>query len=264
MKTLRPFLLLALFLSGLLRAAAPARPNVLLICVDDLKPLLGCYGDPTAKTPNLDRLAARGTRFDRAYCNQAVCAPSRNSLMTGLRPTSTGIYDLPTNFRVATPDAVTVTQYFQSHGWRAEGMGKIMHRGHGNFEDAASWSVPHWNSSTGTYVTKEALAIKQAAAAGQTGPAVAKGDPAAKGYRPANANGPAVEIADVPDNVPRRWLREASPPFLRPAQVLGSLRPGETFAGTFPGSPRGRSRLRADLLGRTPRLCRHSARRPAQ
>jgi iduronate 2-sulfatase len=200
MKPLLRLGLCALLLCPLLRAADSSRPNILLFCVDDLKPLLGCYGNPTARTPHLDRLAARGTRFDRAYCNQAVCAPSRNSLMTGLRPTSVGIYDLPTNFRVATPDAVTITQYFQSHGWRAEGMGKIMHRGHGNFEDAASWSVPHWNSSTGTYVTKETLAIKQSGMAAQTGPAVARGEPGDKGYRPANANGPAVEIADVPDN----------------------------------------------------------------
>src|SRR3982751_6827711 len=78
--------------------AAPNRPNILLICVDDLKPLLGCYGDRTIKSPNIDRLAASGMRFDRAYCNQAVCAPSRNALMTGTRPTSLGIYDLPTNF----------------------------------------------------------------------------------------------------------------------------------------------------------------------
>jgi iduronate 2-sulfatase len=120
--------------------------------------------------------------------------------MTGLRPTSTGIYDLPTNFRVATPNAITLAQYFRHHGWRTESMGKIFHRGHGNFEDAASWSVPHWTSGTGTYITKAALAIKEASMASQTGPAIAKGEPGDKGYRPANANGPAVEIADAPDN----------------------------------------------------------------
>src|SRR6478735_9095000 len=93
-------LLLALFFTGLVPAFA-GKPNVFFIAVDDLKPLLGCYGDSQARTPNIDRLAARGMLFRSAYCNQAVCAPSRNSLFTGLRPDSLGIYDLGTNFRKA-------------------------------------------------------------------------------------------------------------------------------------------------------------------
>src|SRR5688500_10750182 len=91
------------------------RPNVLFICVDDLKPIAGCYGG-TAKTPNIDRLAARGVLFEKAYCNQAVCAPSRNALLTGLRPQTLGIYDLGTNFRQARPNAVTLPQHFKQHG----------------------------------------------------------------------------------------------------------------------------------------------------
>ena len=165
-------------------AATPARPNVLLICVDDLKPALGCYGDRLAKTPNIDRLAARGVVFERAYCNQAVCSPSRNALMAGLRSTSLGIYDLPTNFRVAAPNAVTVAQYFQRHGYRTEALGKIMHPGHGNREDAASWTVPHFRPGGGNYATEAARDTKRAAGA----PKVA--DP----------RGAPVESADVPDN----------------------------------------------------------------
>src|SRR5687768_8401179 len=130
-------------------AAEGRRPNVLLICVDDLKPLLGCYGDTIVKSPHLDRLAVRGMVFESAYCNQAVCAPSRNALMTGLRSTTLGIYDLGTNFRRAAPDAVTVAQHFKQQGYRTESLGKIMHSGHGNQEDAASWSVPHWRPSGG-------------------------------------------------------------------------------------------------------------------
>ena len=137
-------------------AAPGAKPNVLLICVDDLKPILGCYGDKLAHSPNIDRLAARGLRFDRAYCNQAVCAPSRNALMTGMRPTSLGIYDLGTHFRLGKPDAVTLTQYFMRHGYRAEGLGKILHVGHGNKEDTKSWSVPHWSARVVAYARPRA------------------------------------------------------------------------------------------------------------
>ncbi|MEX0612504.1 MAG: sulfatase, partial [Pirellulales bacterium] len=142
------------------QAIAADRPNVLLICVDDLKPLLGCYGDEVVKSPNIDRLAERGVRFERAYCNQAVCAPSRNALLTGLRPQSVGIYDLETNFRKATPDAVTLPQHFKAHGYRTAGLGKIYHTGHGNHDDAASWSVPHWRADVVRYALAESRAAK--------------------------------------------------------------------------------------------------------
>lgn len=141
-------------------AAGAARPHVLLICVDDLKPALGCYGDKIAITPNIDRLAARGMRFDAAYCNQAVCSPSRNNLMLGSRSTSLGIYNLGTNFRAAVPEAVTLTQYFMRHGWRAEGMGKILHVGHGNTNDDASWSVPFYKEKLVEYLVPESTGGK--------------------------------------------------------------------------------------------------------
>lgn len=147
-------------LLGFGSALAGSRPNVLLICVDDLKPVLGCYGDKTAKSPNIDRLAKRGTLFERAYCNQAVCAPSRNALMTGVRPTRAGIYDLGTNFRAAHSNAVTLSQYFMRHGYRAEALGKIFHVGHGNHEDPASWSVPHFQERSIAYVLPGSRAPK--------------------------------------------------------------------------------------------------------
>lgn len=134
-----------LFLLSLLAcgSALSAPPNVLLILVDDLKPALGCYGDATAKTPNIDRLAARGMRFDLAYCNQAVCAPSRFTLMLGSHSTSTGLYGLGSPLRKLVPDAVTMPQFFAKHGWRTESLGKVFHIGHGNEGDPASFSVPH-------------------------------------------------------------------------------------------------------------------------
>ena len=132
--------------------ALPAgKPNVLLILVDDLKPALGCYGDPVAKTPNLDRLAARGMRFDLAYCNQAVCAPSRFSLMLGSHSTSTGLYGLGNHLRETLPDAVTLPQYFARHGYRTESLGKIFHIGHGNLGDPDSFSVPHFHEKVIEY-----------------------------------------------------------------------------------------------------------------
>ena len=118
------------------------RPNILLLLVDDLKPSFGAYGDSWVHSPNLDRLAARGVRFDAAYCNQAVCAPSRNNLLVGSRSTSLGVYDLGVNFRRAVPDAVTLPQFFKQHGYHAAGVGKVFHIGHGNHDDEASWSVP--------------------------------------------------------------------------------------------------------------------------
>ena len=118
-------------------------PNILFIAVDDLRPELNCYGAHHVKTPNIDRLAASGVLFERAYCQQAVCAPSRNSILTGLRPDALGIYDLGTHFRDKVPDVVTLPQLFKANGYRAEAVGKIYHQGHGNKNDVQSWSVPH-------------------------------------------------------------------------------------------------------------------------
>ena len=143
--------------TGMAPQKVAQKPNVLLICVDDLKPVAGCYGG-MAKTPHMDSLAKCGVQFERAYCNQAVCAPSRNALMTGRRPQSLGIYDLGTNFRKAAPDAVTLAQHFKANGWRSEAMGKIFHVGHGNHEDAMSWSVPHWQANSIAYLLPESRA----------------------------------------------------------------------------------------------------------
>jgi iduronate 2-sulfatase len=151
----RPMQRLAYLLFALSSSLLAAKPNVLLICVDDLKPVLGCYGDTIVKSPNIDRLAKRGVVFEKAYCNQAVCSPSRNALLTGLRPQSLGIYELSTNFRKGAPDAVTLPQHFKANGYRSEGLGKIFHVGHGNVNDEASWSVPHFSPKTISYALKE-------------------------------------------------------------------------------------------------------------
>ena len=131
------------------------RPNILMILVDDLKPSLNVYGDEWVHSPNIDRLASRGIRFDMAYCNQAVCAPSRNNLMLGSRSTSLGIYGLSTNFRSVEPAAITLPQFFKQHGYHAAGVGKIFHIGHGNTDDAESWSEPFHPEKVIDYVLPE-------------------------------------------------------------------------------------------------------------
>ena len=130
-------------------------PNILLILVDDLKPALGVYGDAIAKTPHLDRFASKGTRFEMAYSNQAVCAPSRINLMLGSRSTSSGIYEFGQNFRDYYPDAVTMPQFFKQKGYHAESMGKVYHIGHNTYGDEASWSVPHHKDLVIEYVDAE-------------------------------------------------------------------------------------------------------------
>lgn len=151
---------LALVLSCLglcpqLTFADVAKPNVILILVDDLKPAFGAYGEKWVHSPNLDRLATRGMRFDMAYTNQAVCAPSRNNLLVGSRSTSLGIYRLRTHFRKAVPDAVTMPQHFKQNGYHSAGVGKVFHIGHGNINDTHSWSVPFHPDKVIDYVLPE-------------------------------------------------------------------------------------------------------------
>ncbi|MGC6465590.1 MAG: sulfatase [Akkermansiaceae bacterium] len=138
---IRRFLLLFALCSSL----SAEKPNVLFIAVDDLASSLGCYGNLVVKTPNIDRLAARGVRFDRAYNQLPLCNPSRASVMTGLRPDQIKVYDLDAHFRDAVPEAVTLSQRFIKEGYFVARTGKIYHYnvpasiGTDGFDDPPSW-----------------------------------------------------------------------------------------------------------------------------
>jgi iduronate 2-sulfatase len=148
------------FCMAMMTAFSQQKPNVLFIVVDDLRPALGCYGDAVAVSPNIDKLASEGTLFQSAYCQQAVCAPSRASFMTGKKPDNTKVWNLKTHFRQALPDVVTLPQYFKNNGYYARQIGKIYHDPK-EAQDPPSWSAPALFAITtnlGKYVLDSNLA----------------------------------------------------------------------------------------------------------
>jgi len=185
---LSPFLVRAM-------GKVPAKKkNVLFIAVDDLRPQLGCYGKTQIKSPNIDKLAANGTLFENAYCQQAVCSPSRTSLLTGLRPDSAKVTDLHTFFRDTVPDVITLPQYFKADGYYTKSLGKIYHK-QSMQDDEKSWSVPSKRAwGNGYWQTKENKEICDKLIKD----ADKKGLKGSKRYYA--TLGPPTDDADVPDN----------------------------------------------------------------
>jgi arylsulfatase A-like enzyme len=165
------------------------RPNILFVVVDDLRCQLGCYGMPHVISPNIDALAADGLLLERAYCQQAICAPSRASVLTGCRPDTTTIYDLQTPVRSVMPDVVTLPEFFKRNGYETVSVGKVYHH---RTDDLQGWckepfiSQGDWQGRG--YMTDEAIeAMKSNDAANH-----ARGDMR-------QGVGPAFEAADVDD-----------------------------------------------------------------
>lgn len=195
MKFMLPYLLI---MTLALSASAAEKPNILFIAVDDLRPELGCYGSEIAVTPNLDALAGEGLLFNRAYCQQAICSPSRASLMTGARPDTIGVTENYTYFRDNNPEIITLPQHFRANGYETVNCGKIYH---GKFNDPdKSWSRPPARNKlpkemsgpigVGGYALKEnreLVAEKKKRFGTDAHSALLKG--------------PAYEAADVPDQV---------------------------------------------------------------
>lgn len=135
-----------------LAMVAQQQKNVLFIAVDDLKPMLGCYGDLNIKTPHIDALAKQSMVFTNAHCQQAVCGPSRASIMTGMRPDYTGVWDLKTEMRSVNPTILTIPEHFKNNGYETVAVGKIYDpRCADKSYDGPSWSIPYAESSKLTY-----------------------------------------------------------------------------------------------------------------
>jgi arylsulfatase A-like enzyme len=219
-------------------AAGKSRPNVLFIAVDDLRTQLGCYGHGQMISPNIDRLAAGGALFERAYCQQAVCAPSRASLLSGCRPDTTRIYDLNTPLRKAMPDVLSLPQHFKNHGYTTYSLGKIYHH---RSDDLVGWSNRPFHAQGAWqgrgYLDPASVAEMQKADAAKRAAAKQAGR-AKKAAGPSLGIGPAFEGPDVADgdypdgkNVDlaiaqlRKWAKTGEPFFL----ALGLYKPHLPF-----------------------------------
>ena len=190
---IRPLALVLFALVGI--APATDQPNILFIAIDDLRPELGCYGSPAVVSPNLDTIAAAGLRFDRAYCQQAICSPSRASLLTGTRPDTNGLTHNYIDFTEVDKSLTTLPKHFADHGYETATSGKIFHR---NTHSPESWSrKPAWGKLDLPKPKHYALAENQKLRNENFKKMTEKyGEAAKRGL----SSGPAYENADVPDH----------------------------------------------------------------
>jgi arylsulfatase A-like enzyme len=220
--------------------------NVLFIAVDDLRPQLGCYGQTQAISPNIDRLASRGVLFERAYCQQALCAPSRISLLSGLRPESTGVYDLNTRLSQALPNHTSLPKYFKRNGYQTISLGKIYH--HRN-DDPGAWSkAPIFAKRKGLgYITEAGRRSvienrKINPRAGARGAPTEMADAPDNAYSDGRLTGYAIEEMNRLREKPFflcAGYRKPHLPFIAPKKYWDMYNPGELQLADNPFPPRG-------------------------
>ncbi|WP_418262568.1 sulfatase [Flavobacterium faecale] len=173
-------ILFAAILFAIVRpVSAQEKPNVVIFLIDDLREELGCYGNEMVKSPNIDKLANEGILFNKAYAQQGICAPSRMSLLTGLRPETIGVYDIFTPLRKVRKDIESMPQFFKSKGYKTVSVGKVFHH---STDDKAVWDL-YYPKEDNSYACQENLDLIE--------------NLKKKGEK--NTNGPAFESADVAD-----------------------------------------------------------------
>ncbi|WP_170226983.1 sulfatase [Luteibaculum oceani] len=200
------FLSLILFSCQNIEVKETQKPNIIFISVDDLRPDLGAYGNPHIKTPNIDAFAEEALLLENAYCQAAVCAPSRASLMQGIRPDSTKVWHLGDEFRKINPNAVTMPQYFHNYGYYTVNIGKIFHN---YMPDSVSWDEPdlkpapfngpdsHLRDAETYYHTEDAQKIQLE----RRKEILARWPEGRKVYADGWYSGPAYEVVDLPDSM---------------------------------------------------------------
>lgn len=236
--------LLLLFAPYPSKAEEGERPNVLFLIADDLRNELGCYGG-LAKTPHLDELAERGIRFDRAYCQKAVCWPSRNSFFSGLEVHDLGETNHERTFRVSHPDIASLPQWFKRHGWFTAGFGKILHNGQ---DDPASWSQPLFEPEPFHYALPEnrekQVIINRAVPENEVNPLVERAEVEDEAYEDGRTTAAAVAALHERSGKDEPFFlmvgfHKPHSPFVAPAKYWDLYERDEIPLAPFPDVPAG-------------------------
>ncbi|OHX64490.1 sulfatase [Flammeovirga pacifica] len=208
----RKTLLLVVLLLNSFWVAAQEKPNVLVFLVDDLRPNLGCYGNDVIQTPNIDKLAEQGIKFNSAYAQQGICAPSRMSILTSKRVDQIGVYSIFTPLRSVQKDMVTMPQFYKSNGYKTVSIGKVYHH---TRDDIDNWSI-HIPKEPNAYVLPENLALIDSIkeVGGRKGPAYEAADVKDEAYKDGRVAVAAIKTLKEIKNDPFMMVVGLSKPHL--------------------------------------------------